>query len=133
MRSRYTAFTKADMEYIKQTMRGKVLRRFNEKDAKQWALTADWTGLEILDAPETKPEDTKGFVSFVAKYNDGNDPQTLYERSEFEKHGERWFYVQEHPYEPGKPTPIQSSKIGRNDPCTCGSGKKYKKCCGMNH
>ena len=21
-------------------------------------------------------------------------------------------------------------KVGRNDPCTCGSGKKYKKCCG---
>jgi preprotein translocase subunit SecA len=29
--------------------------------------------------------------------------------------------------------PIKSSdadKIGRNDPCICGSGKKYKKCCG---
>lgn len=25
-----------------------------------------------------------------------------------------------------------SNKIGRNDPCPCGSGKKYKKCCGMN-
>ena len=24
----------------------------------------------------------------------------------------------------------RSSKIGRNDPCPCGSGKKYKKCCG---
>jgi hypothetical protein len=24
-----------------------------------------------------------------------------------------------------------SSKVGRNDPCPCGSGKKYKKCCGM--
>ena len=24
-----------------------------------------------------------------------------------------------------------SDKIGRNDPCPCGSGKKYKKCCGM--
>ncbi|WP_256204377.1 SEC-C metal-binding domain-containing protein [Planococcus faecalis] len=23
-----------------------------------------------------------------------------------------------------------SEKIGRNDPCLCGSGKKYKKCCG---
>ncbi len=23
-----------------------------------------------------------------------------------------------------------SNKVGRNDPCTCGSGKKYKKCCG---
>ncbi|MDA3895171.1 MAG: SEC-C metal-binding domain-containing protein [Desulfobacteraceae bacterium] len=22
------------------------------------------------------------------------------------------------------------SKVGRNDPCPCGSGKKYKKCCG---
>src|SRR5437773_5919563 len=25
-----------------------------------------------------------------------------------------------------------SAKIGRNDPCPCGSGKKYKKCCGTN-
>ncbi|CAN5530524.1 YecA family protein [soil metagenome] len=25
-----------------------------------------------------------------------------------------------------------SAKVGRNDPCTCGSGKKYKKCCGLN-
>ena len=24
------------------------------------------------------------------------------------------------------------AKIGRNDPCPCGSGKKYKKCCGKN-
>ena len=28
-----------------------------------------------------------------------------------------------------KQTPVQSSYIGRNDPCLCGSGKKYKKCC----
>ena len=26
--------------------------------------------------------------------------------------------------------PLQITKIGRNDPCTCESGKKYKKCCG---
>jgi len=26
----------------------------------------------------------------------------------------------------------ESPKIGRNDPCPCGSGKKYKKCCGKN-
>ncbi|MCK9583302.1 MAG: preprotein translocase subunit SecA [Candidatus Cloacimonetes bacterium] len=32
-----------------------------------------------------------------------------------------------------KPRPIQvAEKIGRNDPCPCGSGKKYKKCCGRN-
>ena len=30
-----------------------------------------------------------------------------------------------------KKTPVTVNKIGRNDPCPCGSGKKYKKCCGM--
>ena len=29
-------------------------------------------------------------------------------------------------------TPATSKKVGRNDPCPCGSGKKYKKCCGLN-
>lgn len=29
-------------------------------------------------------------------------------------------------------TIVKGKKIGRNDPCPCGSGKKYKKCCGMN-
>jgi len=29
-----------------------------------------------------------------------------------------------------KPSPVQVEKTGRNDPCPCGSGKKYKKCCG---
>jgi uncharacterized protein YchJ len=27
-------------------------------------------------------------------------------------------------------TPAKSAKTGRNDPCPCGSGKKFKKCCG---
>jgi preprotein translocase subunit SecA len=32
-----------------------------------------------------------------------------------------------------KPMPEEKGqKIGRNDPCPCGSGKKYKKCCGKN-
>ena len=26
---------------------------------------------------------------------------------------------------------LHSDKVGRNDPCPCGSGKKYKKCCGV--
>ena len=29
-------------------------------------------------------------------------------------------------------TIVKPKKIGRNDPCPCGSGKKYKKCCGRN-
>lgn len=35
--------------------------------------------------------------------------------------------------ESSKPqTVVKEKKIGRNDPCICGSGKKYKKCCGLN-
>ena len=33
---------------------------------------------------------------------------------------------------PVKKKPIKKQKIGRNDPCPCGSGKKYKNCCGRN-
>ena len=29
-------------------------------------------------------------------------------------------------------TVVKDKKVGRNDPCPCGSGKKYKKCCGAN-
>ncbi|BCN30071.1 SEC-C metal-binding domain-containing protein [Anaeromicropila herbilytica] len=29
-------------------------------------------------------------------------------------------------------TVVKENKVGRNDPCPCGSGKKYKKCCGAN-
>lgn len=36
-----------------------------------------------------------------------------------------------HGDEPKKPV-LKSDKVGRNDPCPCGSGKKYKKCCGAN-
>jgi uncharacterized protein len=32
--------------------------------------------------------------------------------------------------EPPQPYQRQAAKVGRNDPCPCGSGKKYKKCCG---
>ncbi|WP_404713932.1 UPF0149 family protein [Sphingomonas sp. MMS24-J13] len=36
------------------------------------------------------------------------------------------------PAAPASLSPLSSAKIGRNDPCPCGSGKKYKKCCGLN-
>ena len=34
--------------------------------------------------------------------------------------------------DPNRPAPVRQGKVGRNDPCPCGSGKKYKKCCGLN-
>ena len=34
--------------------------------------------------------------------------------------------------DPSRPSQPRQGKVGRNDPCPCGSGKKYKKCCGLN-
>ncbi len=62
-------------------------------------------------------------------------------KKEFEKNG--WQYKIE--LAPDKPedttdldillnpikTKIVEKSVGRNEPCLCGSGKKYKKCCGM--
>ncbi|WP_136246938.1 SEC-C metal-binding domain-containing protein [Halomonas borealis] len=33
---------------------------------------------------------------------------------------------------PKSPTVRSTPKVGRNDPCICGNGKKFKKCCGKN-
>jgi len=40
----------------------------------------------------------------------------------------------DHRSEPARPEPIRNlgQKVGRNDPCPCGSGKKYKNCCGKS-
>lgn len=45
----------------------------------------------------------------------------LHERSRFLKIDDCWFYIDG----------VQP-KVGRNDPCPCGSGRKYKKCCEHN-
>jgi preprotein translocase subunit SecA len=34
--------------------------------------------------------------------------------------------------EPRRRLAQKSAKVGRNNPCPCGSGKKYKKCCGRS-
>lgn len=43
-------------------------------------------------------------------------------------------YENERPsaFQPQQPVVKDGQRLGRNDPCTCGSGKKYKKCCGAN-
>ena len=45
-------------------------------------------------------------------------------------HGIKPVFFPDESEEEKEPEPIASSKVGRNDPCPCGSGKKYKKCCG---
>lgn len=81
-------------------------------------------GLEVIAAQDN-------IVEFKARFKNDGLEQTHHEISRFRfDDGEKcWYYVD------GKniQTPVKAEpKIGRNDPCSCGSGKKYKKCCGAN-
>ncbi|GHV84984.1 hypothetical protein AGMMS50230_05920 [Spirochaetia bacterium] len=61
------------------------------------------------------------------------DPEKmLYQRSKkVHKYNRSSGFFDEHPEDaPEQPVRRAEPKIGRNDPCPCGSGKKYKKCCG---
>lgn len=143
MRSRYTAFTLANIDYIEKTMRGKAKQEFDYNGAKEWAENAEWTNLTIVNASELKPADVVGYVEFVAEFSENGEAQLVHERSRFEKINGAWFYTDgrgvpqeahchdEHCQHNHSQTKHDAKKIktGRNDPCPCGSGKKYKKCC----
>lgn len=129
MRSRYTAFVKQDIEYIKDTMIGEVYDEFDEDDALEWAKNAQWLGLEILDAPEVSENAKKGFVEFVATYLLNGKREELHEFSHFRKVDDNWMYTGG--VVKADEEPVRVNKVGRNEPCPCGSGKKFKKCCAL--
>jgi hypothetical protein len=69
------------------------------------------------------------------EWHERNDPWAFYEPSAIAERQERWAREaaeeagEEDFSEPMLPFVRESPKTGRNDPCPCGSGKKYKKCC----
>jgi SEC-C motif-containing protein len=93
MRSRYTAYTLADIAYIKKTMREKALIGFDEKQAKQWASSVHWLGLEVIVKSMHPTNSSIGYVEFIAKYLDNHIIKTIHEISEFHCIAGEWFYV----------------------------------------
>ncbi|EEX66852.1 hypothetical protein VCJ_000748 [Vibrio metoecus] len=65
----------------------------------------------------------EGFVHFRAFLAQQGQEYCLEERSRFLNEDGRWYYID------GE-FPEALARQGRNDPCACGSGKKFKKCCG---
>lgn len=128
MRSRYTAFTLHDIDYIQKTMRGKALKHYDRARTQTWAERVEWLGLEVIGGEYTSGED-HGTVEFIARFREDGHERSMQEKSYFKRTNECWYYVDsEHRQVRTKPTPA-TAKVGRNDPCPCGSGKKYKKCC----
>lgn len=129
MRSRYTAYTLKEMAHLRATLAPEAQTDYDETAATNWAGQAEWSGLEILGTEGGGPDDQDGFVEFRARYRMKGQDLVHHERSRFRRHEGRWLYVDG---DIPKPKTRHVEKIGRNDPCPCGSGKKYKKCCGAS-
>lgn len=127
MRSRYTAYSLGNKDYLIETLAPECRDEDDEADV---ARTSDmkWTGLEIRGFGEGGQDDETGTVEFVAKYKIGDKAGIHHERSNFRREGGRWFCLggEINPKAPQR----RVDKVGRNDPCPCGSGRKFKKCCG---
>lgn len=126
MRSRYTAFCLCDADYLTNTL-CEAQRDGDEPTAEDLAK-ANWVKLDIRATENGGPDDDTGMVEFVARYTADGETYVHHERSTFIREGGRWVY-EDGDINP-KAQPVRVEKVGRNDPCPCGSGKKYKKCCG---
>jgi len=127
MRSRYSAYVKGEIDYIETSLAREKRKRFDAEAAKQWSDNAVWQGLTIHAVEDGGPEDKTGAVEFTAAYETGGQPTQHHEKARFRREGEHWLYVDGEMV--GATVRRESPKVGRNDPCPCGSGKKFKKCC----
>jgi len=114
MRSRYTAFVLNLSDYLKATWHTST-----RPEALDLSESPRWTSLQILSSGHQVDD---GSVHFRAIYRVGEGWGFLEEKSTFAREGGRWYYV-------SGDTSEGALKPGRNEPCPCGSGKKYKACC----
>lgn len=114
MRSRYSAYVKSNGKYL--VFSAVKENRYDEDVGliEEFSNSVQWLKLNILSAAD----DT---VEFKAYYREKAGLKVLHEKSKFKKEDGLWRYVDGILY---------NSKIERNEICPCGSGKKYKKCCG---
>jgi SEC-C motif-containing protein len=120
MRSRYTAYVRGAIDHVVATHDPRTRDDVDREAAEKWSRETEWQGLEIL----ASGEDT---VEFIARGVTNGAPFAHRERSTFRKVDGRWYYVDG---KGGNEPARRAATPGRNDPCHCGSGKKYKRCHG---
>lgn len=120
MRSRYTAYCLANIDYIEKTMQGRALLDFDTVGAKRWACRVSWIKLNILNTCFDTPD--RGYVEFIVTLVEGSILKRIHEKSEFIRENNRWCYID------GVIYPVSDAMISRSSQCPCGSQKKFKNC-----
>jgi len=127
MRARYSAFVTQEIDFIVASTHSRTRKDIDLTFIREWSETSTWHGLEILETKQVN--ENKAFVSFEAQFAQGDEVQHHREKSLFERENGEWRFVTGD--ELKNPTVrYEAPRPGRNDPCPCGSGKKYKKCHG---
>ena len=127
MRARYAAYVNVQMDFVFETTHPDHRQGYDHAGTREWAENSEWQGLEIVGTSKGGAEDSTGEVEFIARFKENGTPREHHENAQFRKDTGRWFFTDGAMV---KPKPLIVNKVGRNDPCTCGSGLKYKKCCG---
>ncbi|MBE9046187.1 YchJ family protein [Pleurocapsales cyanobacterium LEGE 10410] len=122
MRSRYTAFYRGDVNYLVATLHPDCRKPDDYQALSKSVNHTQWLGLTVLNTQKGKKNDVSGYVEFEAIYQI-DEPGQLHERSRFVKADGQWFYVD------GEI--LLGTIPKRNQPCWCGSGKKYRQCHGI--
>ncbi|MDP6876102.1 MAG: YchJ family protein [Alphaproteobacteria bacterium] len=128
MRSRYTAHVLGNADYLVATLSKEQRAEHDREKAEQSFAGTKWLGLEIRRTNKGGEGDETGEVEFVARYRSGMQQTAHHELSFFSREDGRWVFAgcEMNP----RAATVTVTKVGRNEPCPCGSGKKYKKCCG---
>ncbi|MDW6016624.1 YchJ family protein [Vibrio plantisponsor] len=123
MRARYSAHVVGLVDFIVSTYHPSCNAE-TDREAIADSVNSNWKRLQVIKSDNGSTEN-EGYVHFKAFIEEQGKELCLEERSRFVKEDGLWFYID------GEfPQHNQTLKLGRNDPCICGSGKKYKKCCG---
>ena len=127
MRARYSAFVTHAIDFIVSSTHSRTRKEIDLEFVREWSETSTWRGLEIIETRDVN--ENKAFVSFEARFTQKGEDKTHREKSLFERENGQWRFVTGDDLK--NPTVrYETPKPGRNDPCPCGSGKKYKKCHG---
>lgn len=94
MRSRYSAFVLADIEYLQKSHHSKTRPSKSEKtDTLQWTKSVEWLKLEIINTSKGSCNDIRGTVEFKAYFMENGLLNTIHETSNFSKENKHWVYV----------------------------------------
>lgn len=122
MRSRFSAYVMGDYAYILRTYGQAQRQTLSLNILKESSENTQWLSLEVI---QHKPQGDAAQVEFKAYYQVDSLYYVMHEMSDFEKVDGQWFYT--------TGTMLKGTgehKPERNSVCLCGSGRKFKRCCG---